>query len=194
MGKTCASKYKHGKRCKCKKCVVKYKEIKCIKSKTDRFKYDINVQCQKNRSRSESDSGVWNAGLTYPAGSSFVNSPTNLGNYIVVDGVVHATAAFATDGSGRPVKTDFAGALLTLPVPADQSGNLEGVILHVGAVPDGGKTNIIRSRVEKADSTLGRIHPNRSLIATNEDIAPSVRVCYQVWIKVTYNADPCQYW
>lgn len=194
MGKTCERKYGHGKKCKCKKCVVKYREIKCVKSKTERCKYDINVQCKKNASRCDSDSGVWNAGLVYPSGSAFINSPNNLGNYIVVDGSVHATAAFATDATGRPVKTDFAGALLTLPVPAAPSGNFQGVILHVGAVPDGGKNNIIRSRLEMKESTLARIKPNASLLATNEDIAPTVRMCYQVWIKVTYDADPCQCW
>lgn len=187
MGKSCDRKRSHGKKCKCKKCVVKYKEIRCIKTKKEKCKYDINIQCNKNFGRCDSDSGVWNAGVIYPAGSAMVNSPTNLGNYIVVDGVVHATAAFSTDGSGRPMKTDFDRALITLPVPAANNGNFQGVILHVAAVPEGGKTVITRSRLGFLESTLAQIKPNGTLIATNEDIPPTTRLCYQAWLKVTYN-------
>lgn len=189
MGRSCERKCTRDKRCKCKKCVVKYKEVKCVKTKTKKHKYDIDIKCNKCFNRCDSDAGIWNAGLVYPAGSAFVNSPKNLGNYVVVDGKVQATAAFATDASGRPVKTDFSRARLTLPVPAANNGNFKGVILHVGAVPDGGKTNIIRSRLKYSESTVATIGPNDTLIATNEDIAPTVRLCYQVWIKVTYDCE-----
>jgi len=184
-------KKKHGKGCKCKKCKVEYRHIKCVKEKTFKKKYDIKVSCDKCKTRCDADSGVWNAGVIPPAGSGFVNSPTNSGRYNVVDGVVHATTAYAVDGPQRVVKTDFSRAAVTLPIPASSSGNFKGVILWVTQIPDGGKTTIIRTRLRLRESTIAEIKPNDILIATNEDIPPVVRSCYQVWIKVTYDCESC---
>lgn len=189
MGKSC--KRKHDCKCKCKKCIVEYRHIKCVKSETKKRKYDVRISCNKCRDKCEADTGEWNASLVYPAGSGFVNSPDNKSRFNVVNGVVHATAAFATDGPGRAVPTDFACALLALPVPAVQDGSFKGVILHVSAVLDGGKTVIVRSRLKLQDTTIAAIKSNDTLIATNTDIAPPVRLCYQVWIKVTYNCKSC---
>jgi len=185
MGKSC--KRKHDRKCKCKKCIVEYRHIKCVKSETKKQKYDVRISCNKCRDKCESDTGEWNAALIYPAGSGFVNIPNNKGRYSTVNGVVHATAAVATDGPGRAVPTDFARAILSLPVPAAQDGSFKGVILHVSAIPDGGKTVIVRSRLKLRDTTIAEIKSNDTIIATNSDIAPAVRPCYQVWIKVTYN-------
>jgi len=184
-------KRKHGKGCKCKKCIVEYRHIKCVKEKTCKKKYDIKVKCDKSRARCDADAGVWNASLIPPAGSGFVNSPLNFGRYNVVDGVVHATTAYAVDGPARAVKTDFSRAALTLPVPAASGGSFEGVVLWVTQVPDGGKSTIIRTRLRLRESTIAEIKANDVLIATNEDIAPTIRSCFQVWIKVTYTCDPC---
>ena len=194
MGKpstSCKRKRHHGKRCKCKKCVVKYREIRCVKTKTTKQKYDINIRCNRKSNKTVSDVGEWNAGLVYPAGSGFVNAPNNKGRYVIVNGQVHATTALANDGPGRAVKTDFSGAALSLPVPAADNGNFNGVILHVSAVPDGGKTLIARSRLKFSSQNVAQIGSNATLIATNEDLPPPVRPCYQVWIKVSYDVAPC---
>ena len=183
---------KHRKGCKSKKCTTEYRHVKCIKEKTTKRKYDIKVRCDKSKTRCDSDAGVWNAALIPPAGSGFVNSPSiTFGRYSVVDGTVHATTAYAVDGPARAVKTDFSRAALTLPVPAATSGSFTGVILWVTQVPDGGKSTIIRTRLRLRESTIAEIKPNDILIATNEDKPPTVRNCYQVWIKVTYDCDPC---
>jgi hypothetical protein len=145
------------------------------------------VRCDRNQHFTEADTGVWNATLVHPEGSAFVNSPTNFGRYNIVDGRVHAVAAFSLDGAGRPVKTDFAGAVLALPVPAANNSSFSGTIIYVSSVPDGGKENGVVGRFEFQEETVARIRPNSVQIATNEDIAPTVRPCYHVWIKMTYN-------
>jgi hypothetical protein len=137
------------------------------------------------------DTGTWNAKMIYPAGSGFVNSPDNIGRYNIVHGTVHATAAFATDGPGRPVKTDFARAILTLPIPASNKCPLKGVVLHVADVQDGGKSTITVGRFTYQSSTIAQISADSVQIFTNDDLVPSIRPCYQVWIKLTYTADEC---
>ncbi len=193
MVKPCDRKRKrhHGKRCKCKKCVVKYREIRIVKTKTTKQKYDINIRCNRKSNKAFSDVGEWNAGLVYPAGSAFVNIPNNRGRYVIVLGKVHATTALTTAGPGRPVPTDFSGAALSLPIPAANNGTLSGVILHVSAVADGGKTVITRSRLKFSSQDVAQIGTNATLIATNDAIAPVVRPSYQVWIKVSYDVAPC---
>jgi len=181
----------HKKNCKCKKCVVKYRKVKCVYQKDKKCKYDINISCDKNRNICDADTGLWNATLIHPAGSAVVNSPCNLGRYNVVNGTVHAVAAFALDLSGRMVKTDFARAILTLPVPAANNSNFKGVIVYVVAVGENHKNSIAVGRFEYQEATVARIKSDSVVIATNEDIAPTVRPCAQVWIKMTYDCTSC---
>lgn len=179
------------KGCRCKKCVVKYRKVKCIHTKDKKCKFDIAVSCNKCRNPCDADTGLWNATLVHPAGSGFVNSPTNAGRYNVVNGQVQAVAAFALDGPGRAVKTDFSGAVLALPIPAANTANFKGTIIYVTDIPDGGKKTIIVGRFEFQEETVARIRPQSVVIATNEDVAPTVRPCYQVWIKMNYDCGSC---
>jgi len=174
-------------KCKRKKRYSKKRHVQCHSSKDKKCKYDITVKCDRNKHYTDADTGVWNASLVHPAGSGFVNSPKNFGRYNIVNGRVHAVAAFALDGAGRPVKTDFAGAVLALPVPAANNANFSGTIIYVSSVADGGKQNGVVGRFEFQEETVARIRPNSVQIATNTDIAPTVRPCYHVWIKMTYD-------
>lgn len=180
----------HKKDCKCKKCVVKYRQVKCVYKKDQKCKYDISVSCNKNRNFCDADTGPWNATLIHPAGSAVVNSPYNLGRYNIFNGTVHAVAAFALDLSGRPVKTDFALTIMTLPVPAANTSTFKGTIVYVIDVDGLGKKNIIVGRFEYQEATVARIKSNSVVMATNDAVPPSVRPCAQVWIKMTYDCSP----
>lgn len=185
---------KHKDTCSCKRCVTKCRKITCVNEKTRKYKYDIGIQSNPFRGNKDTDTGAWNAKVIYPAGSAFVNSPNNVGRYNVVDGVVHATAAFATDGPGRLVKTDLAGGIIALPVPAERSSSSNasfGTIIHVYDVQDGGKSAIAVGRVEYQSDTIARIRSSDLAIATNENQVPNVRPCYSVYLKLTYQASKC---
>jgi hypothetical protein len=182
---------KHKDSCSCKTCVTKCRKITCVKDETKRHKYNIGIRSDQCTVRTDADTGTWNAKVIYPAGSAFVNSPNNIGRYNIVDGVVHATSSFATDGPGRLVKTDLANAIVALPVPASRKGPFNGTIIHVYAVQDGGKTTIAVGRIEYQSDTVARIRSSDLALATNEDQVPNVRPCYAVYVKLTYQVSEC---
>jgi len=74
-----------------------------------------------------------------------------------------------------------------LPIPAANTSNFKGTAIFVTAIPDGGKKNIAITRFEFQESTVARIRSENVILATNDDIAPTVRPCYQVWIKMSYD-------
>jgi hypothetical protein len=184
--------------CEGKGCPTKYRRVRKVREGDKKCRVDIRLETNPCRDLCKADTGLWNAGLYFPSGSGFINSPTNAGRYNIVDGVVQGVTAFVIDGPGRPVASDFQRAILTLPVPGREPAiDLEdnerfiGTILFVSAVGDGGRKVIIRGNLEFQEPTIARIAPEGLVIAAN-NVAPTVRPCYQVWIHIKYECAPHQ--